>query len=65
MAAIKFSRAMGVDTIIPAGDIDHFRFALEHENDIWDEALSEKERKLLEEHLPSVTDALFMPEEHR
>ena len=65
LAAIKYSRAMGVDTIIPAGDIDHFRFALEHENEIWDEALSEQERKLLEEHLPSVADALFMPEEHR
>lgn len=62
LAAIKYSRAMGVDTIIPAGDIEHFRFALEHENEIWDEPLSSQEKNTLEEHLPCVTDALFMPE---
>lgn len=62
LAAIKYSRAMGVDTIIPAGDIEHFKFALEHENEIWDEPLSSQEKKMLEEHLPCVADALFMPE---
>lgn len=65
LAAIKFSRALGVDTIIPAGDIEHFKYALEHEDEIWDEPLSEAEGKALEKHLENVRDCLFMPKEHR
>ena len=65
LAAMKYSRSLGVDTILPAGDIEHFSFALEHENEIWDEPLSDSEKALLEQLLPSVRDCLFMPEEDR
>ena len=65
LAAIKYSRAMGVDTIIPAGDIEHFSFALEHEHEIWEDDMTDAEREMIEKHLEDVKDCLFMPEGDR
>lgn len=65
LAAIKYSRAMGVDTIIPAGDIEHFSFALEHEHEIWEDDMTDAEREMMEKHLEDVKDCLFMPEGDR
>lgn len=65
LAAMKYACSMNPDTLIPAGDIEHFRFAVEHANEIWDDPLSDQERALLEAHLPEVKDRLFMPEEGR
>ena len=58
---MKYARSLGVNTLIPAGDIEHLRFAVEHAKDIWEDPLSAAERSLLEEHLPDVRDCLFMP----
>lgn len=65
LAAVKYARGMGVDTLIPAGDIEHFRFALENGDRIWDEPLTDEEKVLLEARLIEVKDCLFMPERDR
>lgn len=62
LAAMKYARGMGPDTLIPAGDIEHFRFAVEHWEEIWDVPLSDEESILLKAHLQKVKDQLFMPE---
>ncbi|MBQ9009931.1 MAG: aldo/keto reductase [Clostridia bacterium] len=65
LAAMKYARTMGPDTLIPAGDIEHFRFAVEHADEIWNASLTQREKELLESHLPVVRDLLFMPEQNR
>ena len=65
LAAMKYARSLNPDTLIPAGDIEHFRFAVEHAEEIWDEPLSADEREELNQHLPLVENDLFMPEEGR
>ena len=57
--------SLGVDTLLPTGDEEHFRFAVEHADEVWDEPMSEREKELLERHLPKVRDHLFKPEEDR
>ncbi len=65
LAALRFAVAQGIDTLVPAGDVEHFRFAVEHADEIWATPLSEADMALLRAHLPSVEDALFMPEYDR
>ena len=65
LAAMKYSVSLGIDTLIPAGDIEHFRFAVEHEDDIFGSPITEEEQRLLDEHLSLVEDCLFMPEQDR
>ncbi|MBR1708081.1 MAG: aldo/keto reductase [Clostridia bacterium] len=60
LAAMKYARFMNPDTLIPAGDIEHFRFAVQHADEIWNDPFSDQERALLEAHLPEVKDRLFM-----
>lgn len=63
LAAMKYSWSLGMDTFIPAGDIEHFQFALDHVNELSD--LTEEDVDLLKRHLPGIGDDLFMPEEDR
>ena len=65
LAAMKYSVSLGIDTLIPAGDIEHFRFAVEHEDEIWGDPITEDEQQLLDQHLSLVKDWLFMPERDR
>ncbi|MBO4887223.1 MAG: aldo/keto reductase [Firmicutes bacterium] len=65
VAAMKYAVSMGIDTLVPAGDIDHFHFAMAHENEIWNDPLTEEEKAMLAQHLESVKDHLFMPERDR
>lgn len=65
LAAMKYARAMEPDTLIPAGDFEHFRFAVEHADEVWDAPLTDAEQRLLETHLPKVKDRLFMPQRDR
>lgn len=54
VAALKYVVSLGVDTIIPPGNIRHFRFAVEHADEILHTPLSEEERALLRERLEKV-----------
>ena len=60
MAAVKYSFSLGIDTLIPPGNFEHFRFAVEHIDEILDQPISQEEIKLLEERLPKVIDYPFM-----
>ncbi len=54
VAALKYVAEMGVDTIIPPGNIHHFKFGVEHVDQIFDEPLTEKELQMLRERLEEV-----------
>ncbi|MBO4368112.1 MAG: aldo/keto reductase [Clostridia bacterium] len=60
LAAMKYSYSLGVDTLIPAGNFEHFSFAVEHADEIASIPMTEQEKKLLAEHLPQVKAYPFM-----
>ena len=60
LAAMKYSVSLGIDILLPAGDIDHFRFAIEHEEEIKTNPFNEEDRRLLENHLQKVISYPFM-----
>lgn len=57
--AVRYALSLGVDTIIPPGNYDHFTFAVEHIDRLLATPFSEEERTLLEKHLEEVKDAPF------
>ena len=59
LAALKYAVSLGVDTIIPPGDFDHFKFAVDHIDRALSEPLSEQEQKLLSDRLELVKDKPF------
>lgn len=64
LSAIRYSLSLGVDLIVPPGNFDHFRFAVEHIDEALSQPLSEDERKILTERLALVKDRPFIePEE--
>ena len=65
IAAMKYAVSLGVDTLLPTGDEEHFRFAVKHADEVWGEPMSEQEIVMLERHLAGTRDVLFMPEEDR
>ncbi|MDO4521927.1 MAG: aldo/keto reductase [Eubacteriales bacterium] len=54
IAALKYVAEMGVDTIIPPGNIHHFKFAVEHVDEIFDQPLTAQERQMLRERVEEV-----------
>ena len=58
-AAVKFAYSLGVDTIIPPGNYDHFSFAVARHAEILAEPFGEADRRLLEDHLETVKDRPF------
>ena len=59
LAAVKYSLSLGVDLIIPPGNFDHFRFAVEQIDEAIGNPLTEAERKMLTERLERVRDFPF------
>lgn len=59
IAAVKYAISLGVDTIIPPGNYDHFSFAVNHLQELFGEPLTEAERALLQERLAQVIDEPF------
>ena len=59
LAAIKYARDLGVDTIIPPGNFRHFKFAVGHADEIFNVPLSDDEKKLLTDRLAVVQDRPF------
>ncbi len=60
IAAMKYARSLGVNTLIPPGNIEHFRFAVENADEIWGDPITDAQRALLDAHLPEVRNDLFM-----
>ena len=59
LAAIKYALSLGVDTIVPPGNFNHFRFAVEHIDEAVDAPLSDRERDLLTARLALVKERPF------
>ena len=59
LAAIRYALSLGVDTIIPPGNFDHFSFGVDHIDDMLEHPFSEADRALLEKHLEEVKDLPF------
>ncbi len=62
LAAVRYSLGLGADTIIPPGNDVHFRFAVEHIDEMLDHPLSKQEEKLLADRLELVRDRPFFGE---
>ena len=60
LAAVRYALGLGVDTIVPPGNFEHFRFAVEHIDEMIDCPLSPGERSMLEERLKMVKDRPFL-----
>ena len=59
LAALKYVVRLGVDTIVPPGNFDHFRFAVEHIGQALSEPMTEREEALLAGRLVEVADRPF------
>ena len=59
IAALKYTISLGVDILIPPGNFDHFRFAVQHVDEIAENPLSSEERLMLEQRLPDVIEYPF------
>ena len=59
LAAVKYALSLGVDTIVPPGNFDHFKFAVDHIDEMLAHPLSEEERAMLAKHLDEVKDYPF------
>ena len=62
LAAMKYALSLGVDTLVPPGNFDHFRFAVEHIDEALAQPLTEAERALLAARLETVRDRPFFAE---
>ncbi|MBQ8092994.1 MAG: aldo/keto reductase [Clostridia bacterium] len=61
-AAVKYALNLGVDTIIPPGNYAHFRFAVEHIEELLAHPLTEKEKTLLAARFEQVRNQPFFDE---
>ena len=59
LAAMKYALSLGVDTIVPPGNFDHFRFAVEHIDEALASPQSDEERAMLAARLEQVKDRPF------
>ncbi len=59
LAALKYAVSLGEDILVPPGNFEHFSFALEHQDEIFEEPLTEQEKELLKKRLTGVSDAPF------
>ena len=59
LAALKYVKNLGVDTIIPPGDYLHFKFAVDHVDEIFCSPITECEKALLSTRLGQVRDRPF------
>lgn len=60
LAAMRYALSLGVDTIIPPGNFDHFRFAVEHIDEAIASPISAGERDMLEKRLELMKDRPFL-----
>lgn len=58
-SAVKYALSLGVDTIIPPGNIDHFRFGVENIEEMLSNPYGAEDEKRLKEYLKKVEDYPF------
>lgn len=63
LAAVKYALSLGVDTLIPPGNFEHFSFAVDHIEEALDNPLSETEGNLLSARLPKVRALPFFDQD--
>lgn len=63
LAAMKYALALGVDTLVPPGNFDHFSFAVEHIEQALNRPLTGEEQGLLAARLTQVKDKPFFGED--
>ena len=62
-AAVKYAVSLGVDAIVPPGNFEHLRFAVQEIDRLLSEPFSAEEKKLLQEHLVKVQAYPFFEKE--
>ena len=60
IAALKYAISLGVDTIVPPGNFDHFSFAVNNIENVLKNPISEEELSLLKAHLKKVENLPFL-----
>lgn len=63
LAAMKYTLSFGADVLVPPGNFDHFRFAVDHIDEVIQNPLTDEDVALLKNHLPQVTNDPFYDEE--
>ncbi|MCR4883175.1 MAG: aldo/keto reductase [Clostridiales bacterium] len=59
MAGVRYVQGLGVHTIVPPGNFDHFSFAVRHIDELLSRPISEEEKALLKQHLEEVREWPF------
>lgn len=54
LAALKYAVSLGEDILVPPGNFEHFSFALEHLDEIFDKTITKQEEEQLQERLSEV-----------
>ena len=63
ISAMKYVWSLGVSTLVPPGNFDHFSFAVNHIDDIVDNPVTVCEMDMLRDHLSKVRGKPFFGEE--
>ena len=58
-AALKYTASLGVDVMVPPGNFEHLKFAVEHIGEVLENPLTEEDRALLAARLPLVSGHPF------
>ena len=59
IAALKYSVSLGADILIPPGNFEHLKFAVNHIDEVLDNPLTEEDRAFLAARLPQVREEPF------
>ena len=59
-AAVKYTLSLGVDSIVPQGNFDHFKFAVENIDELLAHPITEEEKAMLAARLELVKDRPFL-----
>ena len=59
LAALKYSISLGADILIPPGNFEHLKFAVDHIDEVLDNPITEEELAFLAARLPQVKEEPF------
>ncbi|MCR5004657.1 MAG: aldo/keto reductase [Clostridiales bacterium] len=59
-AAVRYTLSLGVDSIVPPGNFDHFKFAVENIDELLAHPITEEEKAMLAARLELVKDRPFL-----
>ncbi len=58
-AALKYSFSLGADILIPPGNFEHLKYAVDHVDEVLADPLTEEDRAFLAARLPQVREQPF------